>query len=255
MSAIRLFPSGLSMATLRGMSLSNNGTDPTNDIDISAGSRRDSTDVTDIVLPSAITKRLDAAWAVGTNQGGLDTGAIANDDYHLWAIKRLDTGVCDVLFSLSATAPTMPTNYAYKRRLGGILRVSAAIKAFIQTGNYFQWTTPTLDVDTATLSTSSVSFALSIPTGLKFLSVFNAVASNAAVVRLVVRDPDTTDVAPSNTAAPLCNLSVVTAAAFNSARMQMMTDTSGQIAARSTASSTTFRVSTIGWIDTRGSED
>ena len=38
-----------------------------------------------------VVKRLDAAWAVGTNQGGLDTGAEGVSTwYHLWLIKRTD---------------------------------------------------------------------------------------------------------------------------------------------------------------------
>ena len=113
--------SGLPQNYITGLTLSNNATDATNDIDIAIGSARDSTNAADIVLASALVKRLDAAWAVGTNQGGLDTGSIANGTYHVWLIQRSDTGVEDVLFSTSATAPTMPANYDYKRRIGSIL--------------------------------------------------------------------------------------------------------------------------------------
>lgn len=91
------------MDSLYGCRLSNNGTDATNDIDISAGKRRDSTDAEDMVLASELTKQLDASWAVGTNQGMLDTGTVGNNTYHLFLIKRSDTGVVDVLASLSAT--------------------------------------------------------------------------------------------------------------------------------------------------------
>jgi hypothetical protein len=58
---------------------------------------------------------------LGTAAGALDTGAIANSTwYHVWLIERVDTGVVDVLFSLSATAPTMPANYTRKRRIGSM---------------------------------------------------------------------------------------------------------------------------------------
>lgn len=78
-----------------------NGTDATNDINVSVGQARDSTDIDNLVLSALITKQLDAAWAVGTNAGGLDQGTIANATYHVHLIKRVDTGVVDSIYSLS----------------------------------------------------------------------------------------------------------------------------------------------------------
>jgi len=70
---------------LAGYKVSNNGTDPTNDLDIAVGTARDSTNATDLTLASALTKQTDVAWAVGTNQGCLDTGVVGNNTYHIWA--------------------------------------------------------------------------------------------------------------------------------------------------------------------------
>lgn len=53
-----------------GFILSNNGADAINDIDISAASARDTTNAVDMV-GATMTKRLDAVWAAGNNQGGL----------------------------------------------------------------------------------------------------------------------------------------------------------------------------------------
>jgi hypothetical protein len=78
--------------SIRGLTLSNNGSDATNDIDVAAGNTAADTDGGPLILPAVITKRLDAAWAVGTNQGELDTGAIANTTYHVWLIRRPDIG-------------------------------------------------------------------------------------------------------------------------------------------------------------------
>jgi len=95
--------------------------DTDHDITISAFSARDSTNAANIVLASAITKQIDAAWAVGTGAGGLDTGSVANATiYYVWGILRSDTGVEDALFSTSSTAPTMPANYGYKVLLGAV---------------------------------------------------------------------------------------------------------------------------------------
>lgn len=130
---------------LAGFVLSNNSGDPANDIDIAAGECRDATDAADMVLAGALTKRLDAAWTVGTNQGGLDTGSIADAVYAVWLIKRPDTGVVDALFSTSFSSPTMPASYDHKRLIGAIARVSGSIKAFTQYGEFFRYTTEIQD--------------------------------------------------------------------------------------------------------------
>lgn len=122
---------------LDGLELSNNATDSDHDLDVAAGSCIDATKAEMITLASAITKRIDAVWAVGTNQGGLDTGTVSgNKLYAVWLIKRSDTGVVDVLFSLSFTAPTMPADYDYKRRIGAVRSDGFAnIYQFTQSGH------------------------------------------------------------------------------------------------------------------------
>jgi hypothetical protein len=149
-----------------GLTLSNNGSDATNDIDIAAGEAASTeTNPVLMVLASALTKRLDAAWAVGTNQGGLDTGSIANNTYHIWLIQRSDTGVVDALFSLSASSPTMPSGYDRKRRIGSIMRAAGAIRAFTQIGDFFYLSTPVNDY-TGTAAVSDVLPTLTVPSGL-----------------------------------------------------------------------------------------
>lgn len=113
---------------LSGFGLSANAADPANDVDIAAGAAASDTSPFYLMqLGFALTKRLDANWAVGTNQGGLDTGSVsAAATYYIWLIQRSDTLVVDALFSLSATAPTMPANYDRKRLIGNLIRVSSA---------------------------------------------------------------------------------------------------------------------------------
>lgn len=109
-----------------GLGLSTNATDAANDIDIAVGSAAADVSPYDLMqLTSARTKRIDAAWAVGNNAGGLDTGSVGNNTYYIWLIRRPDTGIVDALFSLSSTAPTMPTNYTQKRLIGSLIRASA----------------------------------------------------------------------------------------------------------------------------------
>jgi hypothetical protein len=101
---------------IAGLVVTNNSTDADRDIDISVGSLRLSGDVADYDLESALTKKIDGGtWSVGDDQPGLDTGTVASDTmYYIWAIRRSDTGVEDILISASATSPTMPSNYDQK---------------------------------------------------------------------------------------------------------------------------------------------
>lgn len=110
-----------------GLGLSTNATDAANDVDIAVGAAAaDVSPYALMQLNTALTKRIDAAWAVGNNNGGLDTGTVAAaSTYYIWLIQRSDTLVTDALFSLSSTAPTMPTNYDRKRRIGSLIRSSS----------------------------------------------------------------------------------------------------------------------------------
>lgn len=245
---------------ISGLVLSNNESDATNDIDIAAGEARDSTNAEDIILASALTKRLDAAWAVGTAQGGLDTGSIANATYHVWLIKRSDTGVVDVLFSLSATAPTMPTNYDYKRRIGSIIRASGAIVPFVQDHIRFMRKTPVTDVNAAAVNNATaVTRNLSVPTGIRVGAintlVLGAPISGAqAIVYYVL-----SDLSRTSTAAGPGNAHVISSwdgTAFgvpgSSGFVETMTNTSAQISSRGYSTSyagVTITIGTHGWVD------
>jgi len=239
---------------LNGLTLSNNGTDPTNDIDIAVGTAAADTSPFRLMnLASTLTKRLDAAWAVGTGNGGLDTGTIANGTYHIFLIQRSDTGVVDALFSASATSPTLPANYDRKRRIGSIVRSAGAILAFRQNGDQFEWVTPVADIDVTTPGTSAVTRALTVPTGIVvdalmvcFLS--NAGAGNSHRFSAL----DTTDVAVGTGAANSGQLRAQ-ASQIVSGQIRVRTNTSGQIRSRNeTANADVIRCGTWGWTDTRG---
>lgn len=122
-----------------GLITSNNVTDSDHDIDIDTGECRSADNSVDMVLGSVLTKRIDAAWAAGTNAGGMDTGTVAASSfYYKWLIKNPTTGVVDAIFSLSGTAPTMPAGFTKKRLIGGVATdASSNIIQYIQIGNYF----------------------------------------------------------------------------------------------------------------------
>lgn len=67
---------------------------------------------------------------LGTNGGvnALDTGTIAvNTWYYIWVIAQTVTGgTVACLASTSSTAPTMPTGYTYKARIGAVQTIGGA---------------------------------------------------------------------------------------------------------------------------------
>lgn len=240
---------------IQGLTYSNNVADATNDIDIAIGCALDGTNVRMIVLGSAITKRLDAAWAVGNNQGGLDTGSIGNSDYYMWLIERSDTGVVDVLFSLSATAPTMPTGYDYKRRIGWFKRVGGTIVAFstYETaggGIGLRWTAPTLDVNLAnTLTNTRRTDALKVPLNFAVMANFTASAYDASTGSTArICCPDETDAAPAYNTAAMSNITWSTTL-VGLREFWMRTSATGTIAARVEAALNVdfYGASTIGF--------
>lgn len=243
---------------LYGLTLSNNVSDATNDIDIAAGACV-SDDGTTIMSLSAITKRLDAAWAVGTNQGGLDTGSIANATYHVWVINRPDTNVTDVLFSTSASSPTMPANYTKKKCIGSIVRASGAILLFTQLGRKFILTDGPLDVNVTNLGTSATDYTISAPGGVQTIArvrVFYEVPSSSGAYGVRVYSKSESDEAISQTTKALPNVqnyqSGSGASVWSmSSELEILTNTSSQIRAVSTVASTTLRIVTVGWEDFR----
>jgi hypothetical protein len=245
---------------LSGLGISNNASDATNDIDIAAGVAVDSTAATFMKLTSGITKRLDASWAVGTNQGGLDAGSIANTTYHMFLIKRLDTGVVDALFSTHSTSPTMPTSYDYKRRIGSIVRASNAIRTFVQSGDRFLWKADgILDVNATNPGTAAVNRTLSVPNGIVVEATvavtLDMISSTGINVALTSLDQDDATASANNNALAISNTNGDDSQV--SARCQVKTDVNAQIRSRmgTSGASDVLRIATIGWDDRRGRDD
>lgn len=145
--------------------LSNNVADPTNDVDISAGVKWDNGNDVLLDLTGALTKRLDASWSAGTNQGGLDTGSKANSTwYHVYLIGTTG-GTVDVLFSTSGTSPTMPGGYSYKAHIGWVYSdASGIIRPFLHEGRNWYWSAIVVDL-TTTSPTNTTLQEMSVPPG------------------------------------------------------------------------------------------
>ena len=220
-----------------------------------SGHMRDRTEARNIRFPATLDKTT-SAWAVGTGNGGLDTGVIANATwYYFYVIVRSDTGVVDVVFSTNATTPTMPTSYDYRRYIGaGRTDGSAQWIKFSQAGEEFLWDAAVLDVDATNPGTAAVTPTLTIPRRRGITALFNLRHNTGGVTSVfLASSPMITDAAASESVAPLGNASTSNASTTGYSQLRIRANTSGQIRYRLSGSdgSTTVKIATTGWIDTR----
>jgi hypothetical protein len=235
---------------LAGLTLSTAGSSAT--FGIAAGAATDSTNADVMVLASAFTKTT-GAWAVGTGNGALDTGTIANGTwYHVHEIKRPDTGLVDIAISTSAA-------YTRSRRIGSMrTNASAQWVAFIQTGDKFTWSTPSPDIAVTNPGTSAVTRTMNTPLGVIVEGLFGIGVSAPAQTddpgSILLSDLACADVAPLLTngfsIAPYSSTSPMN----NGGQVYVNTNTSSQIRSRVQLSgaSTQILINTHGWNDRRG---
>lgn len=206
-------------------------------------------------ITSAFTKGL-GAFAVGTGNGALDTGTIAaNSWYHVHIIRRDSDAAIDFLLSLSPTAPTMPSGWVARRRIGSLrTNASSQLIAFTQLDDLFLWDVPVADVSAVNPGTAAVSRTLTVPSGLAVWPVVAWSLDNltTAAVQALISPLQTSDQVPT---ANLCTLAtLILGAGANAVVGDIPTSTGGQIRTRLSVSgaSDALRGTTLGWIDRRG---
>ena len=200
----------------------------------SAGGCSDDTSAHNIIVSSAIVKHIDAAWSVGTNLGGLDTGTVSSSAwYYAYAIKRSDTGVVDTLFTSTFSSPTMPANYDFKRLVGVILTdATSTVTGF--TANEISgggidclWLDSQTDVNTGSQGTTPINYTLSVPTTFSVLANINIAGTDgSANVFVSFYSPDANGVTP---ASGTSQFRTQEAAVARPGNIMIRTDTSGQI--------------------------
>jgi hypothetical protein len=181
--------------TLWGCNTSNNGGSPTTSIDIAPGVvAADTVPYSQMSLTGTLTKNVAVAWAVGSGNGGLDSGSVGNGTYHLFLIRRPDTGVVDAVSSLSPTSPSLPSGYTQQRRIASFARASGANIAYSQNGDEFLLKTPVVDVGTVTINNTTNEYTLSVPTGINAVAMSGLVAFNndTAFGDMAIWSPDQT---------------------------------------------------------------
>lgn len=112
----------------RGLKVSRNSSNPTYQVDISAGSCRSDDNTFNMVNPGTIVVSLAASGA-----NGLDTGSEASNTwYYVWLIYNPTTLTYAGLFSTSSVSPTMPSGYTLKRRIFSVRNNASS--------NFLNWT-------------------------------------------------------------------------------------------------------------------
>jgi hypothetical protein len=237
---------------LSGLTLSNNATAPHTALDIATGMACSDDDTSMMLLGTAWTKTLGGPWTAGNAAAGLDTGAVATSVwYHVFLIMRPDTGLVDVLFSQSPTAPTMPANYTKKRRIGSMgTDTSAYWHPFTQLGDRFVWGTPVTGFNGAVAGNTPTPVTVIVPNGLRVVASVNAFCMNqAAIASMVFYSPDQTGTGGNY------NYNLSTNPNYGiSGFFEIPTNTSGQISvfANAAIAAGQLQVNTTGWIDNRG---
>jgi hypothetical protein len=192
---------------------------------------------------------------VGTGNGGMDTGSAPSDGLmYLRLIKRADTGVVDALFSISATSPTMPTNYTLKRRIGAVRTTTSAILAFEQHGDKFRYKAISVAFNLDVVgSTARQLLTVKVPPNM--IGRFNVTASYSTTGSGFAWAASTafTDVTP---ATYYSTTLIAYLAGDETMEQEIPVDGSSQIAFRvSNAANSLFGCQVLGWIDRRGKEE
>lgn len=238
------------VTSIKGLRLSNDA-DADHDISTATGSAFDSTNTTDLVLPSPIVKQIDAAWTEGTNLGGLFSGAVSVDTwYHFFLIEKDSDGSIDAGFDTSVTAANIPGGYTEFRRIGSVLTDgSSNILGFIQIGGYFIWKTPIEDFDGAG-SALRANLTISVPVDVETWAFINILADQDS--QTYIAHPDTDDLAPSRVAPPGTSWGNTGATnAETMGQISCLTNTAAQISKREFGAQQ-MALWTYMWFDFRG---
>jgi hypothetical protein len=232
-----------------GLILSNNTGDAAHDIDISPGEVRSITNDADIILISSLTKRIDAAWAEGTGEGGMDSGAVAPSSwYHVFLIKRTDNGTVDALFSASPDSPVMPADYNCKQRIMSVKTDgSSNIIPFHQSGDWVTWDNAVTDVGAVAGPANELVTLPSVPTGIAVRARIRIKAVSATVEdEYSAREPNVTTGSQAYVITQVANVAVW------SSEVPVLTNTSAQVIHNATDAAVTCSLVVNGWIDPRG---
>jgi hypothetical protein len=214
---------------------------------------RDDTDAFTFQPLSVIVKQIDSGFSEGTNAGGMDTGSVApNSVYYLWYIYKPSTNHIDAIFSLSKTAPTMPDGYTHKRRIMTVLTDAAShIRGFIQDGDRVTFKQPINDLAYAALASANrTAYVVTAPPNMQAIiratMLWNGTVNDVFTWFDSESRPDVQ--------ASITNFDLYVHNQYGTGNIikNIKTDASKQIFGRGGSTSIYIDLTTLGWIDDRG---
>ena len=232
---------------ISGLTLSNTVAAPTSAIDIAPGAATADDGTTVMKLTSTLRKNFNGSWVVGNNANGNYSFA-AGKWHSIWLIMRADTGVVDAIATREDISLVLPTNYTHKRRIGWVYSSGApSITAFVQVGNYFYLSAPSVDANAITISTTPQQQTCFAPPAS--LALISGRVQHASASRQVwFYYTGTTGATPSTTTL----MSTTSAAgAPGDFQCEMPLDSVSQFTLVASGAATTFVMTTRGWIDQR----
>jgi len=147
------------------------------------------------------------------------------------------------------TAPTLPTNYNMKRRIGSIrTNASSQIIAFSQVGDQFLWKVPVVDISNAAAGatgSAGAAVAITVPSGVKVIALLRTYVVPTGAINFGLTSPDVSD----------ASIDIVSCAAsvYTGAYWQVRTDTASHVMEYSSGTTGSgIYVITTGWLDNRG---
>jgi hypothetical protein len=222
--------------------------DALHDITIGEGKCNDSTDTVRIVSAANITKQIDAAWADGSDTGGMAESLTVSADttYHLFVICKAD-GTINAGYDTSVTAANLmagaaviSAGYIYYRYIWSILTDSSAnIINYLQVFNHCSIDVPIRDLTIANPTTTAQDRALSVPSGglRMMVDVVASVEDNSPTLTTYVAITSTNQTVTLPSAA-YYNIEINANSRWQQSRQTILTDALGQIQTRQSASTT-----------------
>jgi hypothetical protein len=163
-----------------GLIVSNDTSDPTNDLGFSSGSAlSEEGSFVRLVLAAPVTRQLDVAY--GTGNGGRFDSAISDGTWHAFLIGNGTLFGIGLSKSLNPTSqPNYPAGYNYYRRIASIPRVTGALRSFKQLGNGDLFWTGALAIRSSTAAFADGLLTLNTPVGIVTSPLMGAFIQTAA---------------------------------------------------------------------------
>lgn len=245
--------------------IASSAADPVNDITFLARTIVFS-DKTGSASVAALTKRLDAPFAVGNGAGGLASSLLKlpNTTYHCFALSNPDGSVSDYGFDTSPIATNLLADAAAITAFGaafkwvriwsiitdGTAAPNSIILPFTKSGKYCYLKTRILDITdpfVAPNPTDAKVLTFSGPVGIETLLIITILAANNATASVILSSLDSVDLVPS------LGLSDLTTSSNNDAansEISVKTNLAAQIRGRvSIANLNFFRGTLKAWLD------